>query len=153
MAGKVFADIDSDAFVTDLSFRRAVEDHLATFGMFYEGVLVTSATADDLSLWQGRGYETEWQEEGTLLAHLVPCRVEVVVSDAALGTPKVDLGVGDDIVFRDQGTAFERAPCGGIWVRPHWDAPQRIFCENGNKEGRVSAQISRTASRVTCFSP
>ena len=42
-AQQVFADIDSDDFVHDVAFRRRVEERLATFGMFYEEVAVTSA--------------------------------------------------------------------------------------------------------------
>jgi len=157
-AKKVFGEIDSSEFLTDRAFRRSVQGHLATLGMFYEGVVVTGATADDLELWTSRGYEASWQAGGTLIARFAPCRLDIAIPATAADPPPT---LDDDQVIKafavrpvvDRGTAHlvvARGPCGDIWVRPQW--PRAEVCGNARKAGQLLGRVSHENGVVVCSS-
>ena len=100
-----------------------------------------------------------------LLAHFVPLPPRgLSFPDDAPPDAKVDVGVGEDTVFRDKrppvaaaggvaGVAqvvFEHAPCGTVWVRPHWDASPR-YCTNANNDGQITVQVTRADGRAACM--
>jgi hypothetical protein len=163
-------EIESDRFDRDAAFRRRVEDELATYGMFYEGVLVTGARPADLALWRARGYATDWANESVLIGRFVPCTLDVSVPKGG-ALPLLDVGVGGQTILRDESPPstldgegishlrLARAPCGDVWVRPHWDATRpdgtnvRVFCNNADATGEIASTLTRTSSGVTCELP
>jgi hypothetical protein len=154
-------------FQTDPVFRDEQEGVLCTFGMFYEGVVVTGARKSDLALWQRRGFVADWQRGSVLIAHFEPCTADVTVP-RGLPLPLVDVGVGSTEVLRnaalprtpagdgDARLLVEHAPCGGIWVRPHWDtvasdgAPSIAFCGNAGPSGAIDVTVTRDGGHATC---
>jgi hypothetical protein len=161
--------MESDAFELDATLRRRIEDELATYGMFYEGVLVTGARPSDVAQWRSRGYMTDWAQGSVLIAHFVPCPLAVVVQGAS-EAPLLDVGIGDQTIFRDESLPLvvgegasqlrlPRSPCGDVWVRPHWTmkhddrTEQPIYCGNAGNEGRIAATITWSSARVECAIP
>ena len=163
-------EIESDRFDRDAAFRRRVEDELATYGMFYEGVLVTGARPADLDLWRARGYATDWANDSVLIGRFVPCSLDVSVPTGG-AIPRLDVGVGGQTIFRDESPSptidgegvshltLARAPCGDVWVRPHWDATRqdgtavRAFCNNADATGAIASTLTRTSGAVRCELP
>jgi hypothetical protein len=160
-------EIESDVFDRDARFRRRVEDELATYAMFYEGVLVTGARPADLTLWRSRGYVADWEDASVLVGHFVPCPLEVRLPGAG-PLPRVDVGVGTQTILRDETPEpkadvdgsrllqLPRSPCGDVWVRPHWDRPrsdgthERRFCQDTGPTGEIRAALTWTAATVRC---
>jgi hypothetical protein len=158
----------SSEFRNNRDFRLHEEGELATFGMFFEGVLVTQARPEDLDLWQRRGYVTEWQQGSVLLAHFEPCSIDLVLAPetAVWPAPSVDVGVGRRTLV--QGASFpvshdsegaghvaiERGPCGRVWVRPRWaaDDGRPRGCDGANAKGELHVTISRTEHAAVCRS-
>jgi hypothetical protein len=163
-------EMESDVFDHDRAFRRRVEDELATYGMFYEGVLVTEARPSDLALWHARGYAADWEHGTVLVGHFVPCPLDVDVWGGA-ASPRVDVGVGAQTILRDEQPeprtdgegvrhlALPRSPCGDVWVRPHWDgaradgAEGRAFCRNASATGELRATLTWGSASVRCDAP
>ena len=162
--GRYYEAINSHAFHHDALFRHKVEDELASFGVFYDAVVVLGARPDDLALWRERGYVADWAEGTALVAHFEPCSVDFTVPRSAVSpTPTFDLHVGDiglwsgvhvPFVVGDDGLAHFKlapAPCGDVAVRAHWDAtPGEQFCENANAAGDILQKITRSTSVLAC---
>jgi len=155
---------------TNAAFRHTQENVLATFGMYYEGILVTGARPDDLALFQRRGYVVEWAQGSAMLAHFEPCRIEVTLPRDA-PAPRIDVGVGATMMLREQRIApvagddararfvVDHGPCGRVWVRPHWDAPapdgapRTVYCRNAGPTGQVEGVVTRSRGVVDCEGP
>jgi hypothetical protein len=160
--------VESEAFTADPSYRLRIDDELATYGMFYEGVVVTGATPFDLHEWHKRGYYADWQAPSVLEGHFVPCPLDVKLSGLAPGArPLVDVGVGGQMIFRDEPgelhtgdreshVLLPRAPCGDVEVRPHWEdrgsdgVPRRRTCANASADGRIRATLQWDSAKVLC---
>ena len=154
-------------FQADLGLRQEQQDELATYGMFYEGVLLTGARADDVALWRERGYVADWERGSVLVGHFEPCALDVRLP-RDVGPPLLDVGVGADTVLKDverpllveaDGAAhvvIAQGPCGRVWVRPHWDVggsdgrPRASFCENAAATGELVALVTRTDGHLEC---
>jgi hypothetical protein len=159
--------IESHAFDEDTGLRHRVENALATYGMFYEGVLVMGARPDDHALFQARGFVDEWTQGSVFIGHFVPCLLDVIIPLSG-DAPLLDLGVGPQTILGDQmlpstlegdGTRhvrFQHSPCGEVWVRPHWDKKKadgtvaRSFCKNAGRAGDIAATLTRSFAKVTC---
>jgi hypothetical protein len=154
-------------FQTDPAFREEQENVLATFGMFYEGVVVTGARPGDHALWRRRGFIADWERGSVLVAHFEPCAAFVTVP-GGLPLPLLDVGVGSTEVLRDGAQpgmpadddqirlVVEHGPCGRVWVRPHWDsttpdgAKHTTFCQNAGTTGAIEVTVTRTGGHATC---
>jgi len=154
-------------FQTDFAFREEQENVLATFGMFYEGIVVTGARPFDLAVWERRGFVADWQRGSVLVAHFEPCPVDVILP-RGLPLPLLDVGVGSTEVLRNTTApplpvgddrirlAAPHGPCGRIWVRPHWDetppdgAKQVSFCENADARGAIEVTVTRAGGHADC---
>lgn len=154
---------------TDLAFRHQQESELATFGLPYEGVLLTGARPDDLALWHRHGYVPDWEQGSVMIAHFVPCPIELTIPRDA-DDPRLDIGIGRTVILRDvrpapapspeadglRHLAVDRGPCGRVWAKPHWDAPAAdgkvdvSFCSNAAANGELHALVTRTSGRFTC---
>jgi hypothetical protein len=159
--------IDSDAFDADARLRARVLDELATFGMFYEGVLATAARPADVERLRSRGFEQDWASGSVFVGHFVPCRLDVTVPSRG-DVPEIDVGVGSQTIYRDEAlTATDgpdgarhlilpRAPCGEAWVRPHWSRKATdgtatfAFCRNASATGEIPATLTWGSARVSC---
>ncbi len=163
-----FALLGAPEFQTNRALRHVEENELATFGMFYEGVLLTGARPDDLALWHRRGYVADWEQGSVMVGRFVPCAIDVALRDGAEreGAPLLDVGVGEKVVLRDvarpvlaadDGSRHVRVddgPCGHVWVRPHWarteSASRPALCGNAGADGKLRALVARTAGEVAC---
>jgi len=166
-AEKYAPEMESDVFDNDVGYRLRVEDELATYGMFYEGVLVTAARPYDLALWHARGFAPDWERGTVLVGHFVPCLLDVTIP-ASGDPPLLDVGVGGQTIFKDEHPepklsqdgsrhlSLPRAPCGAVWVRPHWDrttsdgSHERRYCPNAEPTGEIRATLTWAAAKVTC---
>jgi hypothetical protein len=162
--GHYYEAINSHAFHHDALFRRTIEDELATFGVFYDAVVVLGARPDDLALWRGRGYVADWVADTALVAHFEPCTVDFIVPRASVDpAPMFDLHVGEiglwsdahvPFVIGDDGLAHFKltpTPCGDVAVRAKWDgAPGARFCPNANAAGDVLQNVTRASNAITC---
>jgi hypothetical protein len=155
------------AFRTDRVFREEQEDVLATFGMFYEGVVVTGARPADHALWERRGFVADWAQGSVIVAHFEPCRVLVAVPGGG-ALPRLDVGIGETETLRDAEVTpastgqdgahlvVEQGPCGHAWVRPHWDAVGTdgaktvTYCGNAGGNGMLDVEVTREGGRVVC---
>ncbi len=158
---RYFAPMALPEFQTDRSLRLGIQDDLATYGMAFEGVVVTAARADDLAHWSDRGYVTDWARGSVLLAHFEPCTVEVTVPEN-LPLPRLDVGVGAATVLKELRPGVSRAsglahlvvhgsPCGSVWVRPHWTVDaSTTTCANASPTGELALHASRPRSVVAC---
>lgn len=159
-------------FRTDRAFREQQEGELATFAMFYEGVLVSGARPEDHALWKRRGFVADWERGTVFLGHFEPCTVDLTLPPSA-PAPLLDVGVGEKEIFADvrrplgEGpagagrVAIDWAPCGRVWFRPHWPAAEvaaapgpdpkhEVFCENSLASGKIFATVTRTGGHVEC---
>jgi hypothetical protein len=151
-------------FQTNRAFRHEQEHELASYGMFYEGVLLTGATSDDTALWHKRGYVSDWEHGSVMVAHFEPCSADIVLGDHADegDPPRLDVGVGTMVVLRDiearrvtsgEGEAratrlvLDHAPCGRVWVKPHWSTPggESEVCANSAEGGALASLLARGA--------
>jgi hypothetical protein len=154
----------SSRFATDPSFRRAEESEVATYGMFYEGILLTGATPDDLALWHRRGFVADWERGSVMIAHFEPCPIDVVLP-ASTPLPKLDVGVGSFTLLRDLAIPpvaddtgelhfpLPQGPCGRVWVRPRWNGEAdklAAVCDNLDGEGHLVSYVTRSAGRIAC---
>jgi hypothetical protein len=155
------------AFKHDRAFREEQESILATFGMFYEGVVLTGARPDDFAVWQRRGFVSDWQRGSVMLAHFEPCPIDVTVPGGA-STPLLDVGVGATNILRDskpsEVTADDyrahlrvaQGPCGVVWVRPHWDTTMAdgtkhvTLCANADATGELAVTVTHEGGHVDC---
>jgi len=158
------AALASRAFSHDLAFRDRVESEIATYGMYYEEVVVFGTIPSDVALWRERGFAVDWKGATTLLAHFEPCTIDVSVAAAAADpAPTFDVEVGiDKVIVGARPTAvmegltahfvLPTAPCGKVGVRAKWEhqGGAATFCRNADTEGRVLAKISRTSGAVDC---
>jgi hypothetical protein len=161
--------LSSHAFQADPAFRERVEDELALYGRFYDGVVVTGARPRDFVLWQERGYETDWRRGSLLIAHFVPCTIDVALLTRGLSTdpPRLDVGVDVDVPGAVRTAAsppkyvdaagvdhvFARnAPCGRVWVRARWtlDGGTGALCGNADPDGRLRTTATHDGSHVAC---
>jgi len=160
--------IDSDPFHKDPVFRHGFEDDLANYAMYYEGVLLVGAEPSDIAHWKARGFLSEWQGDSVFLGHFEPCAVDVVTTPGR-PPPRLDIGVQAQTLLKDlerpavvgpDGFAHQRvdwAPCGHVWVRPHWDAQRSdgsassTFCENAEVTGEVRVFIDKNRNTVRCI--
>ncbi len=154
--------LGSAEFQLDRAFRQREENELATYGMFFEGVLVTGARPEDITLWKKRGFVADWERGSVLIAHFEPCVIDVRVP-AGLSAPALDIGVGPETLAREARPAVTRdaegthievpgAPCGRVWVRPRWlDAGGGAsFCDNAGPTGELTATVTRSHGRFDC---
>lgn len=156
-------------FQTNRAFRHEQENELATYGMFYEGVLLTGARPEDEALWHKRGYVADWEHGSVMVAHFEPCSIDLELREGAEqgDPPRIDVGVGAKVILRDlerekvlmpDGSThllIEQGPCGRAWVKPHWDGSTggksvRSFCATAGENGEVSGLFTREEHRVLC---
>jgi hypothetical protein len=157
--------INSYEFHHEAAFRRAVDDQLAGFGLFYDEVAVFGARPEDLVVWRDRGYVADWQARSAFVAHFVSCSIDFTVPQAdGEAPPSFDVRAGEiglladvrvPFVVRDDGLAhfdLTPAPCGRVTVRARWTAASGAvsFCSNANADGDLFARINRTARKVAC---
>ncbi len=144
-------------FQTDRRYRHSIEEELLLYGTRYEGVLLTGARPEDLALWKKRGYVPEWEQGSVMIARFQPCRVTVVLNGDAKegGAPRVDLRAGAavmrDIALPPSGV-LEGAPCGLVYVRPHWEEPSgaKRWCGGLTEDGELRAILTREGGSVAC---
>ncbi len=155
MAEKYAPLVESDAFFADPRFRSRVVNELATYGMFYEGILVTGASPADIATFLSRGFVPDAQVRSVLVAHFVPCTLDLDVRGGG-ELPLVDVGVLGQTILRDEhGTQGEQhvvlrnAPCGQVWVRPHRGAPAS-FCQGATPTGELAVTLGPGAPPVVC---
>jgi len=161
--------LDLPEFQTDAAFREEQESVLATFGMFYEGVVVTGLRPVDHALWRQRGFVADWEQGSVLVAHFAPCGIDVTVAGGG-EIPLLDVGVGGTETLRNAKLApvvtndgvlhlkVEHAPCGKAWVRPHWNLPvasdaQVQLCANASADGLLHVDVPREGGSVACVAP
>ncbi len=156
------AEMHEPEFETNLAFRRGLENDLASYGMYYEGVLLTGLRPADVALWKERGFVADWERGTVLQAHFEPCRVDVLLSGDE-PAPRVDVGVGESTMVKDRAPRervdregrrhllVDGTPCGAAWVRPHWDAADvPTYCGNAGASGEIAVVIGRAGARVEC---
>jgi hypothetical protein len=151
----------SEAFKTDDTLRRRSLDEIAQDGVFYEAIAVTGLRPSDLSVWEERGFVSDWMRGSVLLAHFEPCSLDLTFPRDVSALPQeLEVGLGAHRVFRGApgparvfgetiDLAFERAPCGRIWVRPLWADTARS-CTNSAANGKIYATVTRGDGHVGC---
>ena len=165
--GYYAGSIHSADFHTNAAFRHEIDDDLATYGMPYQGVVVTGARPDDVALWRDRGYVADWARGATFLGHFEPCGIELTTPTDPMGhEPTFDIGWGRS--FPIEGVHFKSAagtdglthfdlspaPCGEVFVRARWapaapGSPART-CGNADRDGTIVAHVTRGSRRVAC---
>lgn len=160
--------VNSFAFGHDAAFHDTIESELASYGMFYDEVVVFGAMPRDFALWHDRGYSTDYASTATLIAHFEPCTIDLEMeASAASRGPIVDARVGEMVLMNDVRPSFTRvagdrthaelaaAPCGHVVVRVRWEPVpgEAVFCRNANARGELRARISRESRVVTCEGP
>ncbi len=149
-------------FQTDPVARETPQNELASYGMYYEGVVVTGARPRDLALWKRRGYVADWEQGSAMVAHFEPCSLDVVVPREG-AAPLLDFGVGESGMAMDKRLPvvvdadgrrhlIDHGPCGDVWVRPHWSAPDGTprYCSNARDDGALLVQATRQGGAVVC---
>jgi hypothetical protein len=153
---KYISAISVPDFQTDRRYRHGVEEELLMYGMKYEGVLLTGARPEDLVVWKKRGYVPDWEQGSVMIARFQPCPLTVVLhGDAMEGSPRVDLRAGAavmrDIALPASGV-IERAPCGLVYVRPHWEEAggAKRWCGGLKEDGELRAILTHEGGSVVC---
>ena len=159
--------MESDVFDAGGPLRTRVLSELATYGMFYEAILVTGALPSDVALFGARGFATDARVGSVLRAHFVPCRLDLRVPSTG-EVPLVDVGVAEQTILRDETRpatmtsdrerhlVLPNAPCGDVWVRPHREAKRgdgsvaTRFCEGADGTGKLPARLTWTSGAVDC---
>jgi hypothetical protein len=156
--------IRARAFGSDLSFRNATLSELANFGMPYEEVALFGTIPSDVALWRDRGYVVDWKGTATLVAHFIPCRLEVTMPASSAAPPPVfDVSGGGDTLIADgrvfplveQDVArfvFPAAPCGPLAVRARWHegGGRDAYCANADAHGDLRVHVTRRSGTVAC---
>ena len=117
------------------------------------------------SLLRARGFADDWARGSVLIAHFVPCRLDVTIPRDG-DVPRVDVGVGSQTILRDEAPApgpgadgarhlvLPNAPCGEVWVRPHGGERRQdgtvapTFCRNADAAGAIAATLTWSAANV-----
>jgi hypothetical protein len=159
--------LQSEAFDKNPAVRRGLENEFATYGMFYEGVLVTGARPEDIAFFRLRGYAEDWSHGSVFVGHFVPCPLDVTIPPSG-EPPFIDVGVAAEVLFRDQALTstdgpdgsrhltLPAAPCGDVWVRPYWlrknadGSDGRAYCDNAGNDGEIHAMLTWSSARVEC---
>jgi hypothetical protein len=154
--------LNSPEFGSDLAYRLEIENELASFGVFYDEVAVFAALPPDLALWAERGYVTDWQKGGALVAHFEPCSIDFATPAFAIDPPptftlsvgKIGLAKGVSVppVVRGKSAHFKLAPapCGIVTVRADWPEAVHATCANANANGSFLTRVTRTGGRIVC---
>ena len=159
--------VASPRFAGDVAYRHAVEDALASLGIYYQGVVLLGAEPDDVALWSRRGYVLDESVGETFVGHFKPCHLDVAVHDAATdATPSLDVRVGSYQLVTDARTAprmgtdgvthFEiaAAPCGDVTVIARSTKDSNApFCRNADEAGALHATLTRSSGEVLCDGP
>jgi hypothetical protein len=167
---------------TDPKLRSAVMNELAADGMPFEGVHVVGGRPTDFSIFNDRGYITEFQGDSLFIAHFEGCPAELVLQPGALDRELVGFEVGlfSRTTLAAEPRTLERGvihrgapvvdgaihvplrsrPCGAVWVRAFWDVdgsstftPGDRTCANAHWQGRLRATLARASASVSCVSP
>lgn len=158
--------LSSYRYHQDLPFREEVDGELASFGMYYDEIALFGALPEDIAVWQARGYVADWQRGSVLLAHFVPCALDVTLPATTTPPgPEIDLRVGKITLVEaarvkpevgDDGRLhFQLAPspCGIVNVRVRWEPTpegRRRACRNANPAGDLVVAVSRTSHSIAC---
>ena len=153
--------VASVRFERDETYRHALEDELASLGIFYEGVVLFAARPGDIAVWSSRGYVRDWESgEGTWVGHFKPCQIDVTVTQPVVGAVSFDVLVGNYQLLTearptprsttDGVTHFDLdpAPCGDVAVK----VPPGL-CLNADARDVLRATITRTSGSVSCDAP
>jgi len=156
--------LSSREFSHDLPFRLTAESELASFGMFYDEVVVFGTIPADVAMWRERGFVVDDESGTTFLAHFVPCSVDFTMPAASAESPPTfDVHVGAfgllegarvPGVVKEDGLAhfaIAPAPCGDVAVRARWGgAGATTFCRNADAAGDVVGSVTRGSSVIAC---
>jgi hypothetical protein len=159
--------VHSPAFDSDPGYRRRVVDDLASFGMFYEGVVFLGVRSSDVELLHTRGFVADWERATAFVGHFEPCRIDLIAPlEASSPEPVLDVAWGRFVPVRNVQIAatrgsdglahfiVPRTPCGDVRVGARWapsreGGPPRV-CKNADADGRFSATVSRASAHVEC---
>jgi hypothetical protein len=153
--------LNSYAFSHDLPFRLGAEGELASFGMFYDEVVVFGAIPADVTMWRDRGYAIDAETGTTFLGHFEPCAIDFTVPAASADpAPTLDVHVGTfglvegarvEGVVKEDGLAhfaLTPAPCGEVAVRARWATT--AFCTNADAAGEIVGRVTRRSHAIAC---
>lgn len=143
--------------------RAALVDWLAPFGARFDDV-IWWGRPEDHERWRARGYATDWQRGGLMVARFVGCPADLEVELEEGAEPPgivVDYGWvgGAEVPFAARALAprdrvqlrLDYAPCGGVWFKPRsMGAHLRWRCAAEVARDRFVAYLHAPATTLSC---
>jgi hypothetical protein len=141
----------------DAPRRRELLTQLTALGAQYEAIVAFGATSDDMRYIAARGYQTDFEQGTLLLAHFVPCEVQLLVEpsdersvELAFGVPGSPALARWSFPLKADEPLRARLPtlCGELWIEAHFAGGWR--CEGADESDRLTVTATRQLGLTRC---